>query len=79
MKSAFLLGTLLVSVVAHANVVELEDATAKNVIEVYEEMREQEVGATDNRWIHDFEKEHMGKEMDHLSRLKRTAETHEEM
>jgi hypothetical protein len=79
MKSAFLWGTLMVSVVAHANVVELQDATAKNVIEVYEEMREEEVGATDNRWIHDFEKEHMGKEMDHLSRFKRTAENHEEM
>jgi hypothetical protein len=79
MKSALLWGALMVSVTAHASVVELEDATAKNVIEVYEEMREEEVGATDNRWIHDFEKEHMGKEMDHLSKLKRTAKNQEEM
>lgn len=72
MKSAFLASALLLSVNAFATVVELEDATARSVLEVYEEMREEEV-ASDNKWIHDFEEEPVGKEMDHLSDLKRTA------
>jgi hypothetical protein len=77
MKVAALVTTLLLSANVFATVVEVEDATARNVIEVYEEMREEEV-ASDNQWIHEFEEEHVGKEMDHLSELKRTA-TLEEM
>ena len=80
MKAAFIGVALLISGGAFATVVELEDATAKSVIDVYEEMREeeQEVGA-DNGWIHDFETESVGSEMDHLSELKRTAGAGEEM
>ena len=80
MKSAILGLVFFVSSSAFATVIELEDATANNVLEVYEEMREeqQEVG-TDNQWIHDFEKDSVGTEMDHLSTLKRTAETQEGM
>jgi hypothetical protein len=78
MKAAFLSFALLMSWGTFASVVELEDATAKSVIDVYQEMREEEV-ATDNSWIHDFEEEHVGSEMDHLSKLKRTAVVQEEM
>lgn len=80
MKEALLGIALLVSGSAFATVVELEDATANNVLEVYEEMREeeQEVGS-DNGWIHDFEQDSVGSEMDHLSTLKRTADNLEEM
>lgn len=80
MKSVFLGVALLITGSCWADVVELEDATTRTVIDAYEEMQEQEeeVGS-DNRWIHDFEKDSVGKEMDHLTGLKRTAETHEEM
>lgn len=75
MKEAVLGLALLMSGSAFATVVELEDATADNVIEVYEEMREEqqeeEVGSSpDNGWIHDFEKDSVGSEMDHLTTLK---------
>lgn len=80
MKLAMLGFVLLVSGSSFATVVELEDATANTVIEVYEEMREEEeAGAGDNSWVHDFESESVGSEMDHLSTLKRTAENYEEM
>lgn len=80
MKEAVLGIALLLSGSAFATVVELEDATANNVLEVYEEMREeQEAVGSDNKWIHDFEQDSVGSEMDHLSNLKRTAENLEEM
>ncbi len=81
MKSAVLGLSLVLSFSAFATVVEIENSSAQKVIEVYEEMQEQEeVGASsDNAWIHDFETEKVGKEMDHLSRLKRTAGNLEEM
>lgn len=80
MKSAYLGVTLLLASGAWADVIELEDATARTVIDVYEEMREEEQElAGKNEWIHEFEKDSVGTEMDHLSRLKRTAENLEEM
>lgn len=56
-----------------STVIELEDATAKNVLEVYEEMREEEV-ESENQWIHEFETESIGQEMEHLSTLKGTEQ-----
>lgn len=81
MKKAVLgIALLILTGTAFATVVEMEDATANNVLEVYEEMREeQEDVGTDNQWIHDFEKDSVGSEMDHMSTLKRTAENQEEM
>lgn len=79
MKSAVLGFVLLISGQAFATVVELEDATANTVIEVYEEMREEEEAVSDNSWVHEFESDSVGSEMDHLSTLKRTAENYEEM
>lgn len=80
MKAAVLAMGLVLAGNTLADVVELEDATAKSVIEVYEEMREEEqdVGS-DNQWIHEFEKDSIGTEMDHLSGLRKTAATQEEM
>lgn len=74
MKKVFL-GYFLLGLVGavFATVVELEDATAKNVLQVYEEMREEEEEIEpENQWIHDFESESLGDEMDHLSKLKAT-------
>jgi hypothetical protein len=82
MKAAILGFALLVSggEMAMATVLELEDATAKQVMDVYEEMREEEVvPSSDNGWIHDFEQDHMGSEMDHLTRVKRAVVAQEEM
>ncbi len=70
MKAAFLVFALLVSGGSMATVLELEDGTANSVLEVYEEMREEQVEVTiDNRWIHDFEEDSVGSEMDHLNVL----------
>lgn len=81
MKSAILVLSLMFSLSAFASVVEIENSSAQKVIEVYEEMQEQEeVGSSaDNAWIHEFETEKVGKEMDHLSRFKRTAGNVDEM
>lgn len=80
MKNAVLSFSLLLCSSVFATVIELEDAMAKNVIEVYEEMREEQVDVeSDNHWIHDFEKESVGTEMDHLTTLKRTIKSQEGM
>lgn len=80
MKAVFFGLALLVSGGAMATVLELEDATANSVIEVYEEMREEEVEVgSDNGWIHEFENDHVGSEMDHLSTVKRSVAVQEEM
>ncbi len=72
MKAAFFGFALLVSGGAMATVLEMEDATADSVIEVYEEMREVQVeDPADNAWIHEFEEDSVGSEMDHLTTLKR--------
>ena len=80
MKNAVLSFSLLLCSSVFATVIELEDAMAKNVIEVYEAMREEQVDVeSDNHWIHDFEKESVGTEMDHLTTLKRTIKSQEGM
>ncbi len=80
MRAAFFGFALLVSGGAMATVLELEDATANSVIEVYEEMREEQVETSgDNGWIHEFEEESVGPEMDHLTTVKRSVAVQEEM
>lgn len=78
MKAAIMGLALLVSGSALATVVELKDATAKSVLNVYEEMQEQEE-SPDNGWIHSFEDASVGPEMDHLTGLKRAVAVQEEM
>lgn len=70
-----ILGMVLLSVAPSvlSTVIELEKATAKNVLEVFEQMREEEVGS-ENQWIHEFETESIGREMEHLSTLKGTEQ-----
>jgi hypothetical protein len=69
MKSFFMASFLLSSPTIFATVVEM-DVPAESVFEVYEEMREDQQDVPDNRWIHEFETDSVGPEMDHLSRLK---------
>lgn len=80
MKEAVLALALLISGSAFATVMELDDSTTNKVLEVYEEMREEEViTGSDNDWIHDFEQDSLGSEMDHLSGLKSANATYGEM
>ncbi len=79
MKSELLILILAVAFTAHATVVELNDRNSEQVLEVYEEMREEDLAAhSDNTWIHDFETDKLGKEMDHLQSIKQTALAREE-
>jgi hypothetical protein len=79
MKTAFLGIALFISGSAMATVLEMENATTDRVIEVYEEMREEQVEARDNTWINEFENENVGSEMDHLKSVKRSAAVSEEL
>ncbi len=79
MKSVLLVFLLSLSQGVLATVTELNDGHAESVLEVYEEMREEQVETSDNGWIHDFEKDSVGSEMDHLSGVKRNVIAHEEM
>lgn len=79
MKSVLFAFLLSVSQGVLATVTELNDGHAESVIEVYEEMREEQQETSDNGWIHEFERDSVGSEMDHLSGLKRNAIAHEEM
>ena len=78
MKSVLITSLLLLSQGVFATVVEME-IPADSVIEVYEEMREEQVETSDNGWIHEFEKDSVGSEMDHLSDLKQNTIAQEEM
>ncbi|MES2526963.1 MAG: hypothetical protein V4598_07735 [Bdellovibrionota bacterium] len=79
MKSVLLIFLLSVSQGAMATVIEMDDGPAESVIEVYEEMREEQQETSDNGWIHEFEKDSVGSEMDHLSGVKRAVVAQEEM
>ncbi len=79
MKIVLMLFACLLSQGAISTVVELDDGHAKKVIAVYEEMREEQVDAPENAWIHEFERDSLGAEMDHLSRLKVKHRAREEM
>lgn len=70
MKIVLILFICLLSQAAMSTVIELDDGHAKKVIAVYEEMREEQVDAPENAWIHEFERDSVGAEMDHLSNLK---------
>ena len=78
MKRVLLVFFLSVSQVAMASVFEMDDASSESVIEVYEEMQEEQQESPENGWIHEFEKDSVGTEMDHLSRLKEHSDKEEE-
>ena len=79
MKSVLFAFLLSLSQRAIATVIEINDGHANSVIEVYEEMREEQQDTPDNGWIHEFEKDSLGSEMDHLTSLKKNAILSEEM
>jgi hypothetical protein len=51
-----------------ATVVDLQKEPVHQVLDVYEQQREEE--AHDQSWIHSFEEDSLGKEMDHLTKVK---------
>lgn len=53
---------------AFATVVDLQKEPVRQVLDVYEQQREEE--AHDQRWIHSFEEDSLGKEMDHFAKVK---------
>lgn len=64
----YLLLVFLVPLTAQARVVDLQKHPVQQVLNVYEE--QEQAKAPHQGWIHAFEEESLGPEMDHLAKLK---------
>lgn len=75
MRKFSVLALTFFSFSAFAEVIDLKNIPVQSVLSVYEE---EEMPSQDQSWIHGFEKDPLGKEMDHLVKFKRNkAESRE--
>lgn len=71
MKSIFGLSLLILVHSSFAGVIVFEDGPVKEAQEIYEtDQKSIKKQSMHQGWIHDFEKDQLGKEMEHLTKLR---------